>query len=140
MYKRQVDYLPTKGKQLPGSPHTTLALGLDYDNGHILGNLAAKYTDKQYSTFMNDESIGSFTRVDAMLGYRFDDIGFAKKPELRLNLYNIFNSKALTGVSGIQSNAKATVGVNGNLIAASGTPSYYLGQGFSAIATFSTAF
>ena len=133
------DALPTKGKELPGSPHSTLALGLDYDNGHIIGNVAAKYTDKQYSTFMNDESIGAFTRVDAMIGYRFDDIGFGKKPELRLNLYNIFNSKALTGVSGITSNALAAVGVNGHTVAGS-APSYYLGQGFSAIATFSTAF
>ena len=133
------DFLPTAGKQLPGAPHLTLALGVDYDDGHLLGNIAAKYIGQQYSTFMNDEAIAPFGRVDAMVGYRFDNYGWAKKPELKLNLYNVLNSKNLTGVNSIQTNARATTGINGNVIAAS-APNYYAGQGFSAIATLSTAF
>ncbi|BBU63840.1 TonB-dependent receptor (plasmid) [Methylosinus sp. C49] len=133
------DFLPTKGKHLPNSPTWTGALGVDYDDGHILGNLAAKVTSRQYSTFMNDESISPYARIDAMVGYRFDDIAFGKKPELRVNLYNITNTHSLTGANSIKNNAVATRGVYGNMVSAS-APTYYVGQGFSATATFSMGF
>ncbi len=135
-----IDYLPTLGKQLPNTPQFTLATGLDYDDGHIFGNLTAKYVGSQYSTLVNDEQISGYTRVNASIGYRFDDIGFAKKPELKLQLFNIFNQKALTSTSSITSNALATPGLTTGATIAGSTPFYYVGQGFSALATFTAAF
>ncbi|MBT3072188.1 TonB-dependent receptor [Rhodomicrobium sp. Az07] len=117
------------------------SLGLDYDDDHIIGNIGVKWIGAQYSTFMNDEEIDSFGRVDAMIGYRFDDFGWLKRPEIKLNVYNIFNTSDLTGVNGIKNNAKETKGVNGAIIAApsaSQMPTYYLGQDASFLVTFST--
>ena len=88
---------------------------------------------------MNDEQIPGYARANAAIGYRFDDVGPAKRPELRLNLYNIADQTGLTGVSGIQQNAKATTGRLGGTIASS-TPTYFVGQGFAAIVTLSSGF
>ncbi len=134
------DYLPTSGKSLPRAPNQTVAFGIDYDDNHLFGNLAYKWIGSQYSTLVNDQRIAGFGRVDGAIGYRFDKIGFANQPEFKINLYNILNAKSLTGVSGIQNNALATTGVNGNTIAASGSPTYYAGQGFAAIASFKVGF
>jgi outer membrane receptor for ferrienterochelin and colicins len=56
------------------------------------------------------------------------------------NINPYLNSKSLIGVSGVQNNALATTGVNGNTISASGSPSYYAGQGFAAIGSFKVGF
>jgi iron complex outermembrane receptor protein len=141
----KTDYLPTVGKQLPRAPNFTGAIGLDYDDGHILGNLAYKYIGRQYSTFMNDESIPGFGRIDAGIGYRFADValgetGKIKAPELKLNFYNLLDARQLTGVNSVQANAKDTTGVNGGTIKASGTPNYYQGEGFAVMVTFKSAF
>lgn len=135
-----LDYLPTKGKQLPQAPRFIGALGMDYDDGSIFGNFTYKYVDKQYATFTNDESMPAHMDANTSIGYRFSDYGFAKSPEIKLNIYNLFNVRSLTGVSGVQSNALPTKGVKGGTIASSGTPSYYMGEGFAAIVTLRTAF
>ena len=139
------DYLPTKGKELPRAPNFVGAIGLDYDDGHILGNLSYKYVGRQYSTFMNDESIPGFGRVNAAIGYRFADIALGdtakiKAPELKLNFYNLLDERQLTGVYGVQTNAVATTGTNGGTIAKSSAPTYYQGEGFAVMLTFKSAF
>ncbi len=135
-----MDYLPTAGNTLPGAPEFQFGLGLDYDDGHFFGNLAYKYLAAQYSTMMNDEQIDGFGRLNASIGYRFSDVGYMKAPEIKLSLFNVLDSRQLTGVYGEQNNAQATTGVNGNAIKASGTPTYYLGQDFSALVTFRSGF
>lgn len=143
--KTIVDYLPTRNKELPRAPNFTGAIGLDWDDGHILGNLAFKYVGSQYSTFVNDEKIPGYGRVDAMIGYRFDNVTLGEKkdalkaPEIKLNLYNIANSRQLTGVSSVQTNANAATGINGSTISGS-APQYYMGEGFAAMVTFKAAF
>jgi iron complex outermembrane receptor protein len=134
------DYLPTSGKSLPRAPNHMIAFGIDYDDDHLFGNLTYKWIGSQYSTLMNDQKIGGYGRLDAGIGYRFDKIGFANQPEFRINLYNVLNAKSLTGVAGVQNNAVATTGLNGATIAASGTPTYYAGQGFAAIGSFKVGF
>ncbi len=135
-----VDYLPTAGKQLPRAPQFASALGIDYDDGHIFGNMSYKYVSKQYSTFTNDEAISAHYHTDASIGYRFSDFSYAKAPEIKLNISNLFNVRQLTGVSGVQTNAKSVKGTNGGTINASGTPSYYMGEGFAAILTLRAGF
>lgn len=133
------EYLPTKGNALPGAPAFSMAIGLDYDNGHLFGNLAYKHTGEQYATYMNDEKMDAYGRLNATLGYRFDDVGYVKKPEIQLNLSNLLDSRDLTGVSGITNAASTTAGVNGTNISGS-APTYYVGQGFSAMLTLKAGF
>jgi iron complex outermembrane receptor protein len=135
-----VNFLPTSGKELPRAPRYQAAFGIDYDDGHMFGNMAWKVTGQQYSTLMNDQSIPSFARLDAAIGYRFGNIAGMKEPEFKINFMNLTNRKDLNGVSGVQSNALATVGTNGTSISASGTPTYYQSQGFAFLATFKVGF
>ena len=133
------DFLPTKGKQLPGSPNFSAGFGLDYDDGHWFGNLAYKYQGPQYGDFMNEEQMAGFGRVNAAIGYRFSDIGAIKAPEIKLNLENLLNARQLTGVDGMTTNAQTTIGTNGGTISGS-SPYYYMGEGFSAMLTARAAF
>lgn len=133
------DFLPTSGKRLPGAPSSTFSIGLDYDNGHMFGNINLKYLGKQFATFTNDEAISGFAKLNAAIGYRFDDFYGLKKPEIRLNLSNLLDERRLTGVNSIQTNALATRGVNGTTISGS-SPSYYQGEGFAGILTVSAGF
>lgn len=133
------DYLPTAGKELPGAPNYSIGLGLDYDDGHVFGNLAYKYTGAQYATLMNDEQMDAFGRLNASIGYRFSDIGYMKQPQIKLDLFNLTNERQLVGINATQNNAKATTGLNGGTISGS-NPTYYLGQDFSALVTFRSGF
>lgn len=134
------DFLPTKGNNLPAAPGYSFGAGLDYDDGHWFANIGYKYFGEQYSTFMNDQTMPAFGRVDAGVGYRFSDIGFMKQPEIKLNLYNLANARQLVGVNSIQANAVQTTGVNNGTISPSGTPNYFLGEDFSAVLTFRSGF
>ncbi len=138
------DWYATAGKELPKTPNIMAALGVDYDDGHILGNMSVKYVGPQYSTFMNDERMPGYARVNAGIGYRFDDVALGqknalKKPEIKLSLYNLFDSRQLTGVSSTKTNAAATTSVLGYNISGS-APQYYMGEGFAAMVTFKAAF
>ena len=133
------DFLPTKGKQLPGAPNFSAGFGLDYDDGHWFGNLAYKYQGAQYSSFMNDQEMPGFGRLNGAIGYRFSDIGFVKAPEIKLSLSNLLNSRQMTGINSIVTNALPTIGTKGGTIQSS-TPYYYVGEGFSAMLTARAAF
>lgn len=129
------DYLVTKGKELPGAPNYQFGIGVDYDDGHIFGNLAYKYLGPQYSTFVNDEQMAAFGRMDASIGYRFDDLWGMKRPEIKLSMFNVLNSRDLTGVYTIENNTYTTTGVNGHTISGY-APNYYMGQPVSGVITF----
>lgn len=130
--------LPTKGKRAVNTPEFTAAVGLNYDDGSIFGGFNMNYIGKQYSTFMNDESIARYETFNVNIGYRFKDIWLAKHPQLQLNLLNIGNSGYLSGTSSIKTNAH-TVIVSGHSVAGS-SPQYYVGGGFAGVLSFSTGF
>ena len=88
---------------------------------------------------LHAQPMPGFGRVNGSIGYRFSDIGPIKAPEIKLTLSNLLNSRQLTGISSVTSNANATVGVRGSTIAGS-TPYYYQGEGFSALVTARAAF
>jgi iron complex outermembrane receptor protein len=135
------NFLPTVGKELPRAPRYQAAIGIDYDDGHLFGNMAWKVTGSQYSTLMNDQGIPSFARLDAAIGYRFGTIAGLKDPEFKINFMNLMNRKDLSGISGVQSNALATTGLNGSTISASSSsPTYYQSQGFAFLASFKVGF
>ncbi|CAI3948905.1 Fe transport (CirA) (PDB:1BY3) [Commensalibacter communis] len=133
------DLLPTKGKQAVRSPPWQFAVGLTYDNGHFFANGNVKMVGKQYATFMNDESIGSFATGNVAIGYRFDSYGFMQHPQIRMNFINITDQKYLSGVSSPTGNARTTTGKYGTSIPGS-SPNYYIGGGFATMLTMTTAF
>jgi len=135
----QADFLPTIDKYQIMSPKFQFGFGLDYDNGDFFATGQVKYVDDQYSTFMNDQKIPGYATSNISLGYRLPPMGIAKAPEIQLNLSNIGDTSALTGVSGFTTNATAQTGVRGGTVAAS-APTYYLMPHFTAMVTLSTAF
>ena len=133
------DLLPTAGKIAVSSPRWQGAIGLTYDDGALFGVATVKYVDQQYSTLMDDERIPDHTQADIALGVRLPSIGYARHPELRLNLINVTDSAFLSGVANPTANARSTVGRYGTLIAGS-APTYFIGGGFAALLTASTGF
>lgn len=133
------DYLPTTGKLAPNAPQFQSAVGVDYDNGSLFGDLDLKYTGHQYADFMNQEAYNGYTTINAALGYRFHSAWHLKTPTLRLDLQNLTNEKYLGYANSVTTNAKTTRGVFGTRIAGK-TPLYTIGDGFAAIATLSVGF
>ncbi|NPD67188.1 TonB-dependent receptor [Lichenicola cladoniae] len=133
------DYLPTSGKDAIRSPHFIGAVGLDFDDGTLFANWNMRYIGQQYSTFMNDEKIPAFYEMGAAVGVRLPDIGPAKTPTLQLNLVNLTDNKFLSGINSVSTNALSTVGKFGTTIGGS-APSYFIGEGFAAIATVKVGF
>ena len=130
--------LPTKGKRAVNTPEFTAAVGLNYDDGSIFGGFNMNYIGKQYSTFMNDESIPGYETFNVNIGYRFKNMWLAKHPQLQLNLLNIGNSGYLSGTSSIKTNARSMM-VAGHSVAGA-APQYYVGGGFAGVLSFSTGF
>ena len=133
------DLVPTAGKTAVESPHFIGAFALDFDNGQFFANWNVRYVGQQYSTFTNDEHIPAFYEMSAAVGIRLPDIAYAKAPTLQLNFVNLTNNKFLSGINSVTTNALNTVGKYGTLIGGS-SPTYDIGEGFAAIATFKTAF
>ncbi|BAT19554.1 TonB-dependent receptor [Asaia bogorensis NBRC 16594] len=133
------DLLPTSGKTAVRSPKLQASAGLTYDDGHVFGFAAVQYTGRQYATFMNDERINDHTTGNLTVGYRFSDLSRLKAPSLRLNFINITNEHYLSGIADPTLNARDTTGRYGSTIAGS-SPDYYIGGGFSALATATAGF
>lgn len=133
------DLLPTRGKTAVRSPSLQASAGLTYDDGHVFGFASVHYTGRQYATFLNDERISDHTTGDIALGYRFADMARFKAPSLRLNLINITNEHYLSGIADPTLNARDATGRYGTTIAGS-SPDYYIGGGFSALATATAGF
>ncbi|WP_246285574.1 TonB-dependent receptor [Nguyenibacter vanlangensis] len=133
------DYVPTAGKIAVKSPKATVAVGLSYDDGSLFGAFNMNYVSKQYSTFMDDETVPSFETFNLNMGYRFRSFSYLKHPQIQLNLLNIGNNGFLSGVSGLSMNAKTMRGVFGSSIAGS-APTYYVGGGFAGVLSLTTGF
>ncbi|MFC3443296.1 TonB-dependent receptor [Sphingobium rhizovicinum] len=138
-YPVRGQYLPTAGKRAVLSPEFIASGGISYDNGHFFASVEGNYVGKQYSTFMNDEILPSFATGNATIGYRFDTMGFIKKPQMQFNLTNFTDKKYLSGMQGVTSNALATTSRTGTTIAGS-APTYLIGGGIGATFSISAAF
>ncbi|MBR0559787.1 TonB-dependent receptor [Neokomagataea sp. TBRC 2177] len=133
------DYIQSAGKVAVKSPKFTVAVGLSYDDGSIFGAFNMNYVSKQYSTFINDQSIPSFETFNINFGYRFRNYLYLKHPQIQFNLMNIGNNGFLSGVSGLSMNANPTKGVYGSMIAGS-SPTYFVGGGFAGVLSFTAGF
>lgn len=132
-------FLPTKGKRAVSAPRFQFGMGTTYDRGRLFGSTALKYVGRQYSTFMNDESIKGYATLDLSIGLHLAGLVDDKPMDLRLNAINVTNPKVLSGVQTIANNARDTVGRNGATITGS-APAYYIGSGRAFVATLSRAF
>jgi len=134
------DLLPSKGKTAVRSPRLQGAFGLAYRDQGLFGSVSVKYLGSQYATFVDDEKIPGFSQLDAALGYDFGDLAQSlRHPEIRVNLSNLTDAKILSGVAGVTTNANSLVGRLGTTIPGT-SPTYYIGAGFAASVTLSTAF
>ncbi|MFT8777981.1 MAG: TonB-dependent receptor [Gluconacetobacter liquefaciens] len=133
------DALPTAGKLAVRSPEFQAALVVNYDRGPFFTTITSRFVGRQFATLMNDQAIPGYVTADLALGYHLPAIGRAH-PVIKVNLTNLSNNHYLSGVAGIAASSRATRGEDGTLINAAGTPSYYVGGVFAAVASFSTNF
>ncbi|NVN10711.1 TonB-dependent receptor [Nguyenibacter vanlangensis] len=133
------DYLPTKGKQEPGAPTFSGAIGLTYDDGTYFGNFNFRYQDAQYSTLMNDQSIPSYATADLSLGRILPSFHSSVHPKIMLNLINLGGVNYLSSISGFGLTAVTRKGLFGNVVKAS-APSYVVGSAFTAMVTLAADF
>lgn len=133
-----VDDARTAGKTAVSSPQFQAAIGLHYDDGTIFGQFDVKYVGRQFTTFVNDESIPSYVTPDLSVGYRLPRLGLASRTELQLNFINI-GSPFLSGVATPTVNARNVVGRFGTVIAGS-APTYDVSSGLAVLFTARQAF
>ncbi|OWK31284.1 TonB-dependent receptor [Sphingomonas dokdonensis] len=133
-------FLPTAGKRAALSPEWVGSAGLRFDNGRLFALVEGSYVSSQYSTFMNDQELPGYGTANASLGYRFDTIGFIKKPQFTLNMTNITDEKQLVGIQGVTSNALPTRSTDGSTLIPASNPTYTIGGGFGITASLSAAF
>ena len=133
------DYLPTKGKQEPGAPRWSGAIGLTYDDGIYFGNFNLRYQGPQYSTLMNDQKIPGYMTADLNLGRTLPSFNTRIHPKIMLNLVNMGGVNYLSSISGFGLTAVKQKGIFGNTVNAS-TPSYVVGSAFTAVVTLSADF
>lgn len=128
-------YLQTKGKQEVGAPKFSGSLGLTYNDGKWFGNFTLQYTDSQYATLMNDESIPSYVTANLGFGRTLPQVGRVK-PRIKINLTNLGNEHYLSSIFSYTTNATAAAGVGGK----SSAPTYVIGAPFVVMATLSANF
>ena len=133
------DWLPSRDKTAVRSPRFQGAAGLSYKDEHLSGSVSVKYLGSQYSTFLDDEKIPGYAQLDASVGYDFGDLAYAKHPSIRINLLNLTDRKALSGIATPTTNANTVTGLRGTDIAGA-SPTYYIGAGFAASVTVSAGF
>ncbi|MDE3114146.1 MAG: TonB-dependent receptor [Pseudomonadota bacterium] len=89
-------HLPTKGKQLPDTPHVLAAASVGYENSGFFANISPKYTGERQSTLMNDEHIPGYWTVDLTAGYTFKEaIGALHDARLQFFVTNLFDKSYL---------------------------------------------
>jgi iron complex outermembrane receptor protein len=133
------DFVPTRGMAAVRSPTWQAAAGLTYDDGSLFAVVTAKWVDWQYSTFMDDQRMPSYSQVDFGVGYHLPDLWYAKRPTIQLNLTNLGNKAYLGTVASPTLASRATVGRLGTLINPS-QPGYYESAPLTVIATLKLDF
>ena len=117
------------GLAIGGAPSFTAAGGIIYDDGRIFGSVLTKVVGSSYGTQGSDQAAGftvnkvsAYTTTDAVLGYRADldkKFGALKKLEIKAGVNNIFNSRAITDISGTPAtNDPTTAGLTYNFLPA----------------------
>ncbi|MBB2202782.1 TonB-dependent receptor [Gluconacetobacter tumulisoli] len=118
----------TAGKAMVQTPKFMANIGVNYQHGPFFANLAFKWVDSQYSTFMNDQSMPAYKTVDVGLGYRLPSYSIVHAPVIRLNFTNLSNVHYLGSIASPTVSSKVS------------QPGYYLAAPMTALMTVSTDF
>jgi iron complex outermembrane receptor protein len=98
----------TAGKSVINTPETLARAELAYDDGSLYGTVAAAFTGERFSSYLNDESAGSYTLFELTGGYRFIDRGnWLDGTEVQFNVTNLFDEDHIStvGSGGFQNGA-----------------------------------
>jgi iron complex outermembrane receptor protein len=139
------EVLPIAGKFYIDTPKWMTSFAMEYaDNSRQLtvdggpyAGVEVKWTDKRFSTQMNDESVPSYTTVDAHVGYHFGAIYWVQDPVIVLNVTNLFDTHYF-GEMTSNTNAKPVVTPGGTIGVSDAT--YLLGAGRTISMTLSAKF
>lgn len=119
-----VTVLHTKGKQFFNVPLWSSGMSVKYEEGPFYGIFSGKYTDKEYSTLTNDQSIPGVVVFDLSFGYQLNSLAavhslpYISNPTVKLNLTNLLDRRYLYLNPG---------STTGDQITAAGNPNYWLG-------------
>ncbi len=102
-----------QGLRVGDAPTTTGAFGGIYDDGNLFGSLLTKVTGDFYgsngqaansaTTNAGLNHVSGYNTTDFVVGYRADLLpmtGVAKTATLKLGVYNVFDHKSITEISG----------------------------------------
>ena len=98
----------TAGKTVINTPETLARAELAYDNGSLYGTIAGSFTGERFSSYLNDESVGSYTLFELTAGYRFiDRADWLDGTEVQFNVTNLFDEDHIStvGSGGFQNTA-----------------------------------
>jgi iron complex outermembrane receptor protein len=88
---------PTNGKSFVDTPKNSGFFRVNYDHGPFWTSLDVAYHSAMWGDWVNTEKVGGFTTVNWNSGWRFDDFApWFKKPEIKLNVFNLLDKHALT--------------------------------------------
>lgn len=82
-----------KGKQVVDAPKKMFNTELAYDAGGFFARLGAKYTDRRYYTYLNDNSVPSYVLANLSGGYRLGSAGMLKDLTVQVNVTNLFDRR-----------------------------------------------
>ncbi|MBI3526162.1 MAG: TonB-dependent receptor [Betaproteobacteria bacterium] len=85
--------VPVSGKQVVDAPKIMFKSELGYDNGVYFGRIGANYTDKRYYTYLNDNSVDSYTLWNLSAGYRLKNLAFLRDFSVQLSINNLLNKQ-----------------------------------------------
>jgi iron complex outermembrane receptor protein len=86
------------GKTTTDTPKHLLKGEVSWEQSGFFVKLGAHLTSKRFFTYTNDQSVPSYTLVDASFGYRFPGEGLAKDLEIQFNLTNLFDKKYVSTI------------------------------------------
>jgi iron complex outermembrane receptor protein len=82
-----------KGRQVVDAPKKMFNTELAYDANGLFARLGAKYTDRRYYTYLNDNSVPSYVVANLSGGYRLGSAGMVKDLVLQVNVTNLFDRR-----------------------------------------------
>ncbi len=88
---------PTAGKSFVDVPKNTFNLGASFHHGPFWASMHMNYRSSFWADWVNTEKAPGYSTVSLNTGWNFDDVsGWLKKPQLKVNVSNLTDKKALS--------------------------------------------
>lgn len=91
----------TDGKTLINTPRHVGSVALNYGDGPLWASLKLNARSGIWADWENTAKAGGYTVINLDGGWNFQDLGWLKKPYLKLNVWNLDNRKAFTYASSV---------------------------------------